>query len=631
MGTRIGVVEEVDDCGARNDPSLNDQIDANEWGGRNPLNSMLQPLSARPRGSNRRQNGYGRLGLWRNRASGHLILPIISSIILLSPVVISYRMLGIRALFNFFANDAMYYGQIANNFTKFGFPTSDGLTTTNGFQPLWGWLLICVFKSFRVAHDQQLFVLFGLSAACVALAYAILSSTFYQLFGLFAGLIATLSLFPGLYPVVFEPTTRYGGETGLLYALGPWSAINGVESPIVILTWSLLFLFLARNYMEHVANAGSQTLRLTNYFPPAARWCLAAILLCRLEQGLIFIAITIICFVTPADNQVQRLRGLAIILLPSVIVTSIYIAYNLAAVGVPLPVSGLSKVRFGLVGNLRYLWHVMVGGMNDVWWFAAIRLYPIIFGACAGVVMLAAAARCKRDRGRLRGMSVYLAVFGLFLLMNSTLLFIFEPIGLIGYWYYWPMVLVPAIFVAMPLGYWARRVHGLGGASLTICCAILFFHYPNELHFTNSTTVARVFQFSDHQEISSQLWTFRQPIRNDILRRYPHARLVDTFDGVFGFALDLPARSITGLVSSPAELKRRREVGFWRSAVEDGFDIVPAYGYLDMQIEGRDIKVLEEFRPPSSPVIFYRVELRPVGKQNEHDHAQPGIVALQDR
>jgi hypothetical protein len=595
------------------------------------LNSTLQALSARPRRSNRREQAYWRPGLWRNQASGHLILPIVSSIILLSPLVISYRTLGIRALFNFLANDSMYYAQIANNFAKFGFPTSDGLTTTNGFQPLWGWLLICVFKSFHVTHNQQLAVLFGLSAACVVLAYAILSSTFYQLYGLFAGLIATLSLFPGLYPAVFEPSTRYGGETGLLYALGPWSAINGVESPMVILTWSLLFLFLARNYTEHVANARSRTPGLTDYFPLAARWCLAAILLCRLEQGLIFIAIATISFAIPAENQMQRLRGLAIVLLPSVTVASVYVTYNLVAVGVPLPVSGLSKVGFGLAGNLRYLWHVMVGGMNDVWWFAAIRLYPIIFGACAGVVMLALAASGKRDRGRLRGMSVYLAVFGLFLLMNSTLLFIFEPISLIGYWYYWPIILVPTILVAVWLGYWARRIHGLGRTSLTICCAILLFHYPNELHFANSTTVARVFHFSDHQEISSQLWTFRQPIRNDILRRYPDARLVDTFDGVFGFILDLPARSITGLVSSPEELRRRREVGFWRSALEDGFEIVPAYGYLDMQIERRDIEVLEEFRPPSSPIIFYRVGLHPVREQNEHDHPQPGIIAPEDK
>ena len=477
-----------------NDPTLERKIGAKN-GGLNRLKSTRQTLSARPHGNSQRQLAHGGQGLWCNRISGYLILPIVSAIILLSPVIISYRKLGVRALFNFLANDAMYYGQIANNFAKFGFPTSDGLTTTNGFQPLWGWLLICVFKSFHVTHDQQLFVLFGLSAACVALAYAILSSTFYQLYGLFAGLIATLSLFPGLYPAVFEPTTRYGGETGLVYALGPWSAINGVESPVVILTWSLLFLFLARNHMEHVANAGSRTLRLTDYFPSAARWCLAAILLCRLEQGLILIAIATVSLFIPDENQMQRLKGLTIVLLPSIIVASIYVAYNLVAIGVPLPVSGLSKVSFGLVGNLRYLWHVMVGGMNDVWWFAAIRLYPIIFGTCSGVVMLAIAASGKRDRGRLMGMSVYLAVFGLFLLMNSTLLFIFEPISLIGYWYYWPIIMAPTILVAVLLGYWAARIHGLGRTSLTICCAILFFHFPNELHFANSTAVAHVFQF----------------------------------------------------------------------------------------------------------------------------------------
>ena len=94
------------------------------------------------------------------------------------------------------------------------------------------------------------------------------------------------------------------------------------------------------------------------------------------------------------------------------------------------------------------------------------------------------------------------------------------------------------------------------------------------------------------------------------MRRYPDAKLVDTFDRAFGFVLHLPALSYTGLVSSPAELRRWKEVGFWPSAVEQGFDIVPNFGYFSLEKQSSKIEVVDEFRPPMSPVSFYRIKLR---------------------
>ena len=124
----------------------------------------------------------------------------------------------------------------------------------------------------------------------------------------------------------------------------------------------------------------------------------------------------------------------------------------------------------------------------------------------------------------------------------------------------------------------------------------------------STKVVAQTFSTAGYQEMTSQLWTYRQAIKDDIVRRYPDAKLVDTLDGAFGFILDLPARSITGLISSPAELRRRREVGFWRSASEDGFNIVPNCCYLSLETEKRNFEVLDEFRPPASPVSFYRIK-----------------------
>ena len=147
------------------------------------------------------------------------VVPAIALCLIVFPIVYSYSYLGTRLIFNFLAADSMYYLEVANNFTKFGFPTSDGLTTTNGFQPLWEMVLIIIFKAFHVTHDRQLFVIFYLSVLCVSTPYVIIAFTFSQLFGLLSGLIATLTLFPGFYSVIFEPRSHYESEGGIQYTL----------------------------------------------------------------------------------------------------------------------------------------------------------------------------------------------------------------------------------------------------------------------------------------------------------------------------------------------------------------------------------------------------------------------------
>ena len=547
------------------------------------------------------------------RFCGMLALPTISSVLIVVPVLTSYRALGFRSLLNFLAPDAMYYAEIANNFQRYGFPTSDGVTTTNGFQPLWGWLLMIWMKLFHVAHDRQLFVIFGLSMVCVIAAYAILSYALYRLLGLLPGLIATLTLFPGWYSLLFEPRTRYGGEGGLLYALNPWSAIDGVESPVVILAWSVLFLSLTHNYTARLLGTSPAALRLTGYFPPAARWCLAAILLGRLEQGLLLIAIAVAACTIPAASRLDRARDAATVLLPACLAGCIYVAFNMITVGTALPVSGLSKIHSGLRGNMHALWFVLRGTIGSTWWLAATRLYPLLFGLSAGVAMLVAAGASRWQWTRAPGQGAlpfYLSVFGLFLTMNALFLFGLEPIYSIGYWYFWPIAMVPSVLVSLWLGVWTERHAGLRWPALGFCCALLLFALPNEMYLLDSPDVAQLFAFSSNQHVSDQLWRSRRPIRADLLRRYPDAKLVETFDGVFGFMLDLPARSLTGLISSPQELRRRRAVGFWRSAIEDGYDIVPDFGYLDMRGADRSIEVVDMFRPPSSPVAFFKVKLR---------------------
>lgn len=529
------------------------------------------------------------------------------------PVLYVFHHLGTRVFFNFLAADSMYYLHVANNYVKYGFPTSDGVNATNGFQPLWAFLLFIIFKLFNITHDNQIYAVFALSALCVGVAYSIMSLAFSQLLEPLASFAATLTLFPGLYSTAFEPRTRYEAEPGILYALNPWSAINGVESPLVLLTWSIFFFILARNYRTRMSRANFKNLRLSDYFPHAARWSLAAILLCRLEYGLLLIAIIAGTLEIPAEKGLARIWTIATVLWPSALVACLYVVFNIETVGSPLPVSGTSKLGLSVYANALNIRDTFINSAGQDWWIIASRIYPVIFGALAGVVLVSVGFNSKMKRAdfvetvSLKS-SIYLYIFGYFLLLDAAFLFFYVDFWHQGYWYYWPFILIPGVFFALQLGAWIKRTRILGMYVVLACLSVLLFRLPNELHLMQSAKVAQIHDWSNYADMTYELWENRRSIREDILKRYPDAKLVEPFDGAFGFVLDLPARSFTGLLSSPLELQRREKIGFWESAVEDGYTIVPNFAYFRLASEGKHFSLVEEFRPASSPVSFYRIK-----------------------
>jgi hypothetical protein len=60
----------------------------------------------------------------------------------LLPVVYACAVLDRHVIYNFFAADAYYYLAIAKNTPLRSFATFDGVAPTNGFHPLWQYLLV---------------------------------------------------------------------------------------------------------------------------------------------------------------------------------------------------------------------------------------------------------------------------------------------------------------------------------------------------------------------------------------------------------------------------------------------------------------------------------------------------------
>src|SRR4051794_14355600 len=179
---------------------------------------------------------------------------VVVSLAVLMPFIIAYRHLHERVFFSVLAADSMYYMGLASNFIKVGFPSFDYEGITNGYHPLWLLLLTGTFKLLSIEHHNQVVVTTLFSLALVLSALGILVLCFARRFGNTAGVLSALLLVPGLYDSLIAPRTRDVSEPGVLYSLTPWSAANGVETPLSLFFWAVLLTAVAQRAVSLAPN-----------------------------------------------------------------------------------------------------------------------------------------------------------------------------------------------------------------------------------------------------------------------------------------------------------------------------------------------------------------------------------------
>jgi hypothetical protein len=110
--------------------------------------------------------------------------------------------------------------------------------------------------------------------------------------------------------------------------------------------------------------------------------------------------------------------------------------------------------------------------------------------------------------------------------------------------------------------------------------------------------------------VSSMLWKQQDRIAALLESQFGKFKIIDTYDGAFAYLLNVPTRSITGLVASPAEAAKGA-ADFWGNAIKDGFNVVPlaenAY-VLPNFAEENNLRVINKIKPDGIPVEFFLVE-----------------------
>jgi hypothetical protein len=279
-----------------------------------------------------------RLARRRDRLAD-IALFCLTAVLVAYPAVVAVLRFGMMAPFKFFANDTFYYLTTARRSIGVPFFTYDGFHPTNGFHPLWQYLLAYLFETFKLggSQERQIFLCYGLSAVFCAIG-----------FGLFAvaasGLtrnraLALLTAVPGFYDILFA---RMQSSTIDSPSSSPWSFINGMESPLSLLWFGLFACLLFRG--KGLSDLSPRRLLLMSSV-------LALGILSRLDDVFLLAAFLVYLWVVSKSHAERLRRGFYASVVPGFAIGS-YLIYNLKTTGMLMPVSGSVKSSAGTISGL---------------------------------------------------------------------------------------------------------------------------------------------------------------------------------------------------------------------------------------------------------------------------------------
>lgn len=461
---------------------------------------------------------------------------------------------GGAALFRYLADDSFYYLTIAQRSADHGFFSFDGSHPTNGFHPLWQWVLRAGFESGRIDADGGLLLAFVLSLLGVGLgaaAFALALRRWTRSWSL-----ALLGAVPGLWwGLLPAENTRLGA---------PWSFVNGMESPLSILGFGLLCALLAtRPAWWPIDCRGARAALLSG--------AVALLTLARLDDVFLFAPL----LVWPVLQVWRGRRAPASLLpwlLPPLLLIGGYVGFNLHHVGAPLPLSGIEKAGGPVAGLLRNAYALFTlllpcfdlrDASPRIWLDESWRSLQLVVPAIAAALWLAVHARdlprTLRASGADERRDSLLCGFSIYLLCKAGYNFAFVGIWHQGHWYY-PLHLM--IFSAIACvgvsrmattSGWAQRVAQgpatvrfalRGGAlGLALLCANLYAQS----------------RAAEPLPSAQRFWDERASALAGIERICGGCGGISFDDGILAYGLGMPVLNGTGLAMDPEALRARSE------------------------------------------------------------------------
>jgi hypothetical protein len=211
---------------------------------KDPTNSLIAPARAR---QGEERQALLAICLRRARALTHTNAIIGLTVLLFVVPALLDLLSDERRAYGYLAPDAFYFFTIGMNWVRFGIPTYDQQFVTNGFHPLWQWVVAALFK----VISWMGFTRFTLAPASVVVGLAFISAALVLL-GRTMGRGGRLSpwflLLPvGVFPAIVSPWWWVFRDEMIPLFGTLWCFANGMESALTILTYAVVaWLFVRR-------------------------------------------------------------------------------------------------------------------------------------------------------------------------------------------------------------------------------------------------------------------------------------------------------------------------------------------------------------------------------------------------
>jgi hypothetical protein len=368
------------------------------------------------------------------------------------PAGLAYRRYGSAAPFKFFANDSFYYLTVARRSAALPFFSYDAAHPTNGFHPMWEWVL-----SFSSTHlglggpsDRELLFDYALCAVLSGCGVAMLALVLSRLTG--SRVLAFFALVPGFYDLVMS---RLSFSITDSTESAPWSFVNGMETSLSVFWFGIFALLIFRH--DVVEDASARLLLLLSCV-------LGGVVLTRLDDVFLVVAFVALLVVTSRGREEAVRRGVIASAVPAVGLAA-YLAYNFKTTGLWLPVSGSMKRGIKLPENIASITQTLVptlqwgGKYSYSWdimnWRALQLVVPLAVAASyllwvllvgAGDSQTGPASSGTRRAGDTRRLVATLAVY---VVLKGAYNLVMVPLYAQGHWYYPLCILTTNVIVAL--------------------------------------------------------------------------------------------------------------------------------------------------------------------------------------
>jgi hypothetical protein len=494
------------------------------------------------------------------------------------PQLYALLRLGDRGIFNYFRADAFLYLTIAKRSSPTWY-TFDGETATNGFHPLWGFLLTALHVLIGDDKQQFLVAAFLLSVAMTSIGVALTSVAIYRYT---KSIFLSFFTVPGIYYLAL----------GVAYENWPiWSGSSGLESAVSILSGGLLLFVLSRNVCREGFTLGSM---YDGSFRGIA-WRLGLVLplvvLSRLDDVFVVACLFLVFLLTPGVPLRDKIRPAFNVVFASTFVVALYLAYNKAYAGSFMPISGSVKSRFTLFQSLYV-------GLSNAFPFLmdlkesatgrasiprdfsanAFRFVQIVGPAVMAVIYVwATAVHHRRDPRFILPAGLALGVL-VKILYNLGFVHLWDQ----GSWYYALPVLMTSFFFCILAGdaYARLDARGVGKRALIIAYAVA-------LTFASGREILRSAYIDKSTE--HDFWDDRVAVQKALDRVDSSAKLLELGDGIISFSLDSPSIHGFGFSGDKQSVAALQDGRLLAHAYERGHRILASqYVLFDDQVRSSE-------------------------------------------